>query len=751
MDHFDDDSPLSSAGIPSLFDNEDALATKFPAKPNETSKSPQRIRTVENVASPAAPVDSRIPTTIMLDQTETESEGLPKQSSHVIAQDVALLISPSSPSQQLNGLTEQSFSLGKIISGSTTTTSTTQSSGTLGSTNNEMVHPTAIVPSTRNNSIKDEEFTVPTPLLQLSEEDPQIMHVGCVTPFSARDTNPNGDETSIMSAAYFDLSDFSPMDWAATLTEHEVMVGLAVVYIAVGLTHPLLFLAGALTAAGTATTIGAGYDYIIEPLCFCQNPPVNNEPSLPNLADAADATTTTTAQNEKTDANKSVEHPLLIDAVPEHEEVAAPGNMDESFATVAISNKRSHVTAHLPPVSTAGSTLRAMSTLVEGLPENWVEAHYPKLEQVVVETNVLVGLNVKQFFQVFLSDNAPYNFMEFQKHRGDKNINYGSWKPMEVDNTVPISMHPTTDSTAILDFECQDYLTRTLTFQAKTNNTFFGPPYASTTKEQRLLILNKKFGVLEVRTTLADIPFCDRFHVMERWIISAEKNDEGIYQCHYNTSMQVFFSKSCPFESQIRTKTYTSLCDVCKAWSHMAKQALLRSEQHKQERIRQEQLCDGSIDSSSEAANEEKKEDEKAAPLSPRETFVDEPPCCEIEILPHDTCTRTLEDQMGQGPQVVLVASHIPEPTPSAKNQSGLPSPGLLSRTLSMGRRSRNNSSSNLSSMDASSQASSQVPPDQKNGGVRSRFARVFARRKSQSNLLSQEGNSDASGSLLQN
>lgn len=146
-----------------------------------------------------------------------------------------------------------------------------------------------------------------------------------------------------------------------------------------------------------------------------------------------------------------------------------------------------------------------------------------------------------------------------------------------------LSLHPSA-ATSIQDLQQQSIHSlqqRVISFKAKTNS-FFGPPYASTTKTQRILIGSKKWAVLESKTLLSDIPFCDRFIVMERWVIEAEKHhDDHIYTCSVSSSCQVIFTKSCPFEYQIRTKSETALKDVGVAWSAMAQQALKLAEKNR--------------------------------------------------------------------------------------------------------------------------------------------------------------------------
>eukprot|EP00977_Amphora_coffeiformis_P009436 scaffold2181_cov153-Amphora_coffeaeformis.AAC.2 len=92
-------------------------------------------------------------------------------------------------------------------------------------------------------------------------------------------------------------------------------------------------------------------------------------------------------------------------------------------------------------------------------------------------------------------------------------------------------------------------------------------------------------AVLEMKTTLADIPFCDRFYVLERWILTAAKDAYGVYHLKISSRASVILTKSCPFATQIQTKSRSSLTDVGRAWCHMAKQALQLAEQAKLDRL----------------------------------------------------------------------------------------------------------------------------------------------------------------------
>jgi hypothetical protein len=123
-----------------------------------------------------------------------------------------------------------------------------------------------------------------------------------------------------------------------------------------------------------------------------------------------------------------------------------------------------------------------------------------------------------------------------------------------------------------------------LNFRAKTNS-YFGPPYATTTKVQRALCASKRLLVLESKTTLADIPFCDRFFVMERWVVTSEKTIDGQYHATLSISAQVFITKKCPFESQIFAKSQETILDIAQQWTIMAQEALKLTEEARRKRI----------------------------------------------------------------------------------------------------------------------------------------------------------------------
>ena len=226
----------------------------------------------------------------------------------------------------------------------------------------------------------------------------------------------------------------------------------------------------------------------------------------------------------------------------------------------------------------------------------WLQKHFPRLCHRVGPTRggdknnstssstSLVGLNAIDCFRVFFDDAAPYNFLALQEKRGDLHIQYGLWNSLPM--TGSISMFDQKDSMLFpKDTSMQSYQGRFLTFHAKTN-AMFGPPYAKTTKIQKFLLVNRRLAILESKTTLSGIPFCDRFYVGERWIFEAEKVQNDHYITHVHVDCEVFFHHgSCPFEQQIKSKSISTINDVVSSWCTMAVEALKLTERAKLDRL----------------------------------------------------------------------------------------------------------------------------------------------------------------------
>lgn len=405
---------------------------------------------------------------------------------------------------------------------------------------------------------------------------------GPSSPFSflggaaAPSSTGTADEDSVGSAAYYDPSDLNPAYWMKAMDAPTF--GFAVVALATAITHPLLFVAGALTAFGTARAAGAGYDFYkndgMGPLAriFCWN----GSP---------------TADEEDTTSDESPEP-----AEPPYVEMA--------------------------PAPVQPTVINPLSPTESDISDQWLYEHYPKMDNHLLKEDGFVGLSTVEFFTVFFDDDAPYNFRAFQEKRGDFDIDYSEWKNIKIgtDALSVVSLHPRASETVPLDLEPLAFRERVIRFKAKTGS-FFGPPYASTTKTQRILVVNKRFAVLECKTMLADIPFCDSFFVMERWVIRADKVDDR-YNSTVSIDCEVIFVKPCTFEYQIRTKSRSTLNDVTHAWCRMAQEALKLAEERKLDRLRHS--MNSADEHDEEKDGEHKDAEDVAAPQGVDGASVDE-------------------------------------------------------------------------------------------------------------------------------
>ena len=212
----------------------------------------------------------------------------------------------------------------------------------------------------------------------------------------------------------------------------------------------------------------------------------------------------------------------------------------------------------------------------------WVKCHYPSLKFCAEENVDFAGLNALEFFHVFFATDAPYNFQELQKKRKDKDIVYGDWRSLG--QAKQLSLHPKAQQLDQLN--TTPYINeRLITFKTKTGS-YFGPPYADATKVQRALLASKKLLIIEARTTMKDVPYSDRFYIMERWIVTATKKND-MYHASLSIHSQVFFTKSCPFESQIVSKSQETFKEISSTWINMAHQALKLTEKARQIRLQQ--------------------------------------------------------------------------------------------------------------------------------------------------------------------
>ena len=222
-----------------------------------------------------------------------------------------------------------------------------------------------------------------------------------------------------------------------------------------------------------------------------------------------------------------------------------------------------------------------------------LDRHYPPLEIRVVNQVEFHGLNTCEFFQVFFSDDAPYSMKDFQQKRGDVDIVYGSW------NDVTDIQNLFSFQSGLLPLPPNSTRERTLTFNTLTKS-YFGPAYAKATKIQRATQLSKHLLVIENQTQLSEVPFSDRFKVLERWVVEAVKNRNdgnggrggaggGLYTCKLTVHAEVIMISHCRFEPQIRKKAAETFTDLTTGWCKLATKALEATKEQKRKRLRNEE------------------------------------------------------------------------------------------------------------------------------------------------------------------
>lgn len=402
-------------------------------------------------------------------------------------------------------------------------------------------------------------------------------------------TVQNDDADSVTSGAYFEPVDLDASNWMKAIRMDGPTVGFAMVALATAFVHPVLFVAGAITAVGTLHAVGAGYD-------FCNK---GGKPDPEQTAESWENTILTICYKNAGDGptldsdkpqieeqqQKAIANSLLLPELGPNGEAVSP-QVPTGSCKIAEAEKDvepSQAAASTPVHSEVKRPQRSKS-----LSKDLVAQAFPPLENKVVEGVTFPGLHAIEFFHVFFSDNCPYTFYELQKQRGDLDIVYGDWETL--DSHEPVLLQgpkdiPLTSPQRLLENWKSSFQGRLLSFKAKTNN-FLGPVYATTRKTQRVLLLHKTMVVMESRTDLSDIPFCDRFYVLERWIIRAEKvMDEKTGKHKYVSSLdatsQVVFTKSCQFASQIKTKSAATIQELISCWCAMANEALKLAEQRK--------------------------------------------------------------------------------------------------------------------------------------------------------------------------
>jgi hypothetical protein len=383
------------------------------------------------------------------------------------------------------------------------------------------------------------------------------------------------DASTASTVVHFDDSDFLPSNWTG-VAEYIPPLGMAVVAGGLLFMAPIVFVGGILTACtalGAVHAAQASYE-----TCF--------EGKLSQIYEG-EKDRSETDEKHQTD-------PTTTHQKESQKQVPSEVGFDVTEIGDSSSEVKSQVlnAPQLMEITSSRSWIPKDPSMLETCEQalEWVNHYYPPLAFKNVNNLEFKGLNALEYFDVFLADDAPYTFEELQKKRQDKNIRYGKWEDLTgVTKPSLVSAAATIESPKNEEEPKYHHhlKQRVLNFDAKTNNGFLGPPYATTTKVQRCLVANKRLIVVESKTTMSNIPFSDRFYVLERWLITSQKRDDQ-YVSSMSVSCQVCFSKPCSFESFIITKSQETVTEIAKKWNEIAQKALQRTEEARRERLHQD-------------------------------------------------------------------------------------------------------------------------------------------------------------------
>jgi len=383
------------------------------------------------------------------------------------------------------------------------------------------------------------------------------------------------DEEDSQEIKFFNMDDFEHATWLEVVTsdkqEYISTVGFTAIMAALLIAHPLVFITGAVTAVGLFPVLVKGYDIFSDGFSIHLS---SGNSSLP-----------TEDENKKERSVKAVDSECS-----ELEKTQSETDDDSTIAETEMA----------PLVSLSPMQFKQQACVQDEA----IAQHFPPLKNRVMEVE-FPGLNAFDFFEVYFSDNAPYSFKEFQETRGDIDIVFGKWKACNESDPVSFHNHAKVREELVTFPHCI-IEERTINFKTPTKDYYLGPAYATTKKTQRVTKLSPTFIIIESKTEIFSMPFCDRFYVMERWIVEAKKHNpnnivrnesEGVpvlFNTKLSVDVETIIIKSCMWENQIKSKSLSALKAFSTLWGEKATQALALTVKKKLERIRND--CNDSED-----------------------------------------------------------------------------------------------------------------------------------------------------------
>mmetsp|Transcript_23583 Transcript_23583/g.35065 ORF Transcript_23583/g.35065 Transcript_23583/m.35065 type:complete len:696 (-) Transcript_23583:118-2205(-) len=383
------------------------------------------------------------------------------------------------------------------------------------------------------------------------------------------------DGSSESLSQFFMKEDFDSSTWSEVNATNSISIFGAAVMTATVVIHPLVFVAGAATAVWAVGALHAaekGYKFFTDKsfkdLFWADASTEDGDNPEICKAESQQSYEADNRRQENLESKTSTSEKQVGDII------APRCKSPTSMIDFSPPNKR-HLTSE----------------------DSIITQYFPPLEHQIVSDERFPGLNALEFFEVYLADDAPYSLKEFQSTMGDIDIDYGKWERRSNNPATRHSFHPAgakENDNGAMKFPTSSKKERELNFKTLTKS-YFGPAYATARKKQRVTKFSTRLVIIESMTELFDIPYCDRFFVVERWIVEADKLDppstsstnqrrSPFYIAKLSVSIEVVMLRSCNWERQIRQKTLSTVNELLGSWTKKATKALNLAMQKKLER-----------------------------------------------------------------------------------------------------------------------------------------------------------------------
>jgi VAD1 Analog of StAR-related lipid transfer domain len=176
--------------------------------------------------------------------------------------------------------------------------------------------------------------------------------------------------------------------------------------------------------------------------------------------------------------------------------------------------------------------LFATGTSIEKLMQSWTkekQEQESKYKERAID-NVILNWSLSDFFDHFLSDDAPHSILRYQELEiGDTQVKATKWTPSD-----------------------GDCITRTISFCHPIANSFgIGPSSTLATKKQTLHRYGD-FGLcLATTTNISGVPAADTFHVADHWLVEQISSHE----IRFSVLHETVFTKRTIFKRVIEAST----------------------------------------------------------------------------------------------------------------------------------------------------------------------------------------------------